>query len=53
MGRQERSGQTAGSDEKKDGLQDRTLRNADGRYIRSDKKTGTIRKEGKKKDEGK
>lgn len=53
MARKDRSDQTVGSHEKKHGLPPGTVRNADGRDTRSDKKIGTIRKEGDKKKEGK
>ena len=49
MARKDRSDQTVGSHEKKHGLPPGTIRNADGRDTRSDKKIGTIRKEGEKK----
>ena len=49
MARQDRSDQRVGSHEKKHGLPPGTIRNPDGRDTRSDKKIGTIRKEGKKK----
>lgn len=48
MARKDRSDQTVGSHEKKHGLPPGTIRNADGRDTRSDKKIGTIRKEGEK-----
>lgn len=46
--RKDRSDQTVGSHEKKHGLPPGTVRNPDGRDTRSDKKIGTIRKEGEK-----
>lgn len=49
MPRKDRSDQTVGSHEKKHGLPAGTIRNKDGRKTRSDKKIGTIRKEGEKK----
>lgn len=49
MGRAVRSDCTVGTFEKKNNLPPGTIRNADGRDTRSDKKIGTIRKEGKKK----
>jgi hypothetical protein len=48
MARRDRSDQTVGSHEKKHGLPDGTIRNPDGRDTRSDKKIGTIRKEGER-----
>jgi len=48
MARKDRSDQTVGSHEKKHGLPNGTIRNPDGRDTRSDKKIGTIRKEGNK-----
>lgn len=48
MARQDRSDQTVGSHEKKHKLPAGTIRNPDGRDTRSDKKIGTIRKEGEK-----
>jgi len=48
MARRDRSDQTVGAHEKKHGLPPGTIRNSDGRDTRSDKKIGTIRKEGKK-----
>ena len=53
MARKVRSDQTVGSHGKKHRLPAGTLRNADGRYTRSDKKTGTICKEGEKEGRGK
>lgn len=47
--RRTRSDCTVGSFEKKYGLPPGTIRNKDGRDTRSDKKIGTIRKEGKQK----
>ena len=49
MGRRVRSDCTVGTLEKKLGLLAGTFRNKNGRDIRSDKKIGTIRKEGKMK----
>ncbi|MDQ6961862.1 MAG: hypothetical protein Q9M28_04950 [Mariprofundaceae bacterium] len=48
MARKDRSDQTVGSHEKKHGFPPGTIRNSDGRDTRSDKKIGTIRKEGEK-----
>lgn len=48
MARKDRSDQTVGAHEKKHGLPAGTIRNPDGRDTRSDKKIGTIRKEGEK-----
>lgn len=45
MPRKTRSDCTVGSFEKKNGLPPGTIRNANGRDTRSDKKIGTIRKE--------
>ncbi|WP_180960381.1 hypothetical protein [Neobacillus cucumis] len=45
MARKTRSDCTVGTFEKKYGLPPGTIRNADGRDTRSDKKIGTIRKE--------
>ena len=47
--RQVRSDCTVGTFEKKHKLPPGTIRNPDGRDTRSDKKIGTIRKEGEKK----
>ena len=49
MARQTRSDCTVGAFEKKYGLPPGTIRNKDGRDTRSDKKIGTIRREGEKK----
>ena len=49
MVRKVRSDCTVGTFEKKHGLPAGTIRNSDGRDTRSDKKIGTIRKEGEKK----
>ncbi len=50
MARQTRSDCTVGAFEKKKyGLPPGTIRNKDGRDTRSDKKIGTIRREGEKK----
>lgn len=49
MARKDRSDQKVGSHEKKHGLPSGAIRNPDGRDTRSDKKIGTIRKEGEKK----
>jgi hypothetical protein len=49
MARQDRSDQTVGAHEKKHKLPPGTIRNPDGRDTRSDKKIGTIREEGQKK----
>jgi len=49
LARKDRSDQTVGSHEKKHDLPPGTIRNPDGRDTRSDKKIGTIRKEGEKK----
>lgn len=49
MSRKDRSDITVGSFEKKHGLPPGSIRNSDGRDTRSDKKIGTIRKEGEKK----
>lgn len=49
MGRRVRSDCTVGTLEKKLGLPAGTFRNKNGRDTRSDKKIGTIRKEGKMK----
>jgi len=49
MARKDRSDQTVGSHEKKHDLPPGTIRNPNGRDTRSDKKIGTIRKEGEKK----
>lgn len=46
MARKTRSDCTVGTFEKKEGLPPGTIRNPDGRDTRSDKKIGTIRKEG-------
>ncbi len=51
MARQTRSDCTVGAFEKKYGLPPGTIRNKDGRDTRSDKKIGTIRREGEKKAE--
>ena len=48
LGRKTRSDCTVGSFEKKNSLPTGTIRNKDGRDTRSDKKIGTIRKEGDK-----
>ena len=48
MGRSVRSDCTVGTFEKKNKLPPGTIRNKDGRDTRSDKKIGTIRKEGEK-----
>ena len=48
MARADRSDQTVGGHEKKHRLPSGTIRNPDGRDTRSDKKLGTIRKEGEK-----
>lgn len=48
MTRRDRSDQRVGSHERKHGLPPGTIRNPDGRDTRSDKKIGTIRKEGEK-----
>lgn len=50
MPRKDRSDQTVGSHEKKHELPPGTIRNPDGKDTRSDKKIGTIRKDGKKKE---
>lgn len=47
--RKTRSDCTVGTFEKKHGLPAGTIRNKDGRDVRSDKKIGTIRKEAQKK----
>jgi len=49
MARKTRSDCTVGTFEKKEGLPPGTIRNENGRDTRSDKKIGTIRKEGEKK----
>ena len=49
MARQTRSDCTVGTFKKKNGLPPGTIRNKDGRDTRSDKKIGTIRREGEKK----
>jgi hypothetical protein len=49
MPKKDRSDQTVGNHEKKHGLPPGTIRNPDGKDTRSDKKIGTIRKEGEKK----
>ena len=49
MARQTRSDCTVGTFEKKNCLPPGTIRNKDGRDTRSDKKIGTIRREGEKK----
>ena len=49
MARQTRSDCTVGTFEKKNGLPPGTIRIKDGRDTRSDKKIGTIRREGEKK----
>ena len=49
MARQTRSDCTVGTFEKKNGRPPGTIRNKDGRDTRSDKKIGTIRREGEKK----
>jgi len=49
MPRQTRSDIQVGNLEKKLGVPPGTIRNPDGRDTRSDKKLGTIRKEGEKK----
>ena len=49
MARRVRSDCTVGTFEKKNGLPAGTIRNPNGRDTRSDKKIGTIRKEGEKK----
>jgi hypothetical protein len=49
MTRKDRSDQTVGSHEKKHDLPPGTFKNPDGRATRSDKKIGTIRKEGAEK----
>lgn len=51
MAQKGRKAQTVGSHEKKNELPAGTLRNADGRATRSDKRIGTVRKEGKKSDD--
>lgn len=48
MARKVRSDCTVGTFEKKNGLPPGTIRNHNGRDTRSDKKIGTIRKEGEK-----
>lgn len=48
MGRKDRSDMKAGTFEKKHGLPPGTLRNKEGRDIRSDAKLSSIRKTGKK-----
>ena len=48
MSRKVRSDCTVGSFEKKNDLPSGTIRNANGRDTRSDKKIGTIRKEAEK-----
>jgi hypothetical protein len=47
--RKDRSDATVGAVEKKHGMPSGTIRNADGRDTRSDKKLGTIRKKASKK----
>jgi len=49
MARKDRSDQTVGAHEEKHALPPGTIRNPNGRDTRSDKKIGTIRKEGEKK----
>lgn len=49
MARKVRSDCTVGTFEKKNDLPPGTIRNANGRDTRSDKKIGTIRKEAKRK----
>jgi hypothetical protein len=49
MARKDRSDQTVGSHEKKHDLPPDAIRNHEGRDTRSDKKIGTIHKEGEKK----
>ncbi|MCC5847481.1 MAG: hypothetical protein JJU29_05235 [Verrucomicrobia bacterium] len=48
IARKDRKDQTVGAHEKKHELPPGTLRNPDGRATRSDKKIGTVRKEGEK-----
>ena len=50
MTKKTRSDCTVGTFEKKEGLPPGTIRNSDGRDTRSDKKIGTIRKEGESKE---
>lgn len=49
MAKKARGDQRVGNFERKQGLPPGTIRNPDGRDTRSDKKIGTIRKEGEKK----
>jgi hypothetical protein len=53
IARKERSDEKVGNFEKKHDLPPGTIRNPDGRDTRSDKKTGTIRRENEKQDKKK